>query len=163
MTEGRDSKGLFIKGNKFSESAPMDPPEGTAEIVFKLASKGISEVSISKALGVTYKTYQNWRKAYSEIEEARQQGRAIEHDALFDVLFVAATEKKNITAAIFLLKSRHGYVEGQPFETRNQIQVVFELPGPLGRDRYLEELQITQALPKKELKQLKKERKLIRG
>ena len=159
---GRDKKGYFIKGNTFNELVPLEMPEEAVETVFKLCSKGVSEISVAKALGVSYDTYKRWRKKYPELEEARRQGRGIEHDQLFDVLFNKA-KAGNVTACIFLLKSRHGYREGEPFETRNQINVVFELPGALTQDRYLEELQIKKALPVKELKKLRRERKLIRG
>jgi hypothetical protein len=140
---------------------PMIPPDDTAEAVLKLTSKGISEVSIARALGVSYDTWAKWRKEYPKIEEARKIGRGIEHDQLFDVLFKSATVDKNITSAMFLLKTRHGYLEGQPFDSQNKVQIVFQIPGALQIEEY-EETLLKQALPKRELKKLR-HRRLIRG
>ena len=161
MEKGRGKGGLFAKGNKFSQMVPMEPPADAAEVVLKLASKGISEINIARALGVTYKTWALWRKAYPDIEEARKIGRGIEHDQLFDTLFSKA-KGGNITACIFLLKTRHGYIENAPFEVHNKVSIDFTVPGALNEEQY-EEIILKNTLPKKELKKLKKVGGLIRG
>ncbi|MCY1310270.1 hypothetical protein D9M69_600390 [compost metagenome] len=37
----------------------------------------------------------------------------------------------NVTAAIFLLKARHGYREGDQSEIANKVSINFQLPGAL--------------------------------
>ncbi|UZO97645.1 Hypothetical protein RMHFA_05589 [Roseomonas mucosa] len=56
-------------------------------------------------------------------------GRDAEHNTLFNALFKAATEKGNATAAMFLLKARHGYREGDQSDIANRVSITFALPG----------------------------------
>ena len=48
-----------------------------------------------------------------ELAEAFANGSERERQTLHTMLFDAATKGSNIVAAMFLLKSRHGYQEGQ--------------------------------------------------
>ena len=152
-TEGRDSKGKFIKGNTVAKACGLRPPKSAAKIVRELTSKGCLEVTIAKSLGVSRDTYQIWRDDYPEIRQAWEEGRGIEHDALVGALFESATKQKNVTAAIFLLKARHGYRENQDITIQNKVAVTFEVPGALKPDIYEAEV-IKKAIPKSKLKEL---------
>ena len=114
------------------------PPKDAAEIVEKLAAKGNAQNTIAKALGVGVKTWQQWRdEKYPELGEALERGRAIEHDQLVGTLFDQAINHKNTTAAIFLLKTRHGYRENEPLDQGGpQINLTFELPGSVDPKTY---------------------------
>ena len=112
-SKGRDQQGKFTKGNTVAKACRLKPPKAAAKMVKKLTSKGCSEVTIAKALGTSRKTWQTWRDENPEIRQAWEEGRGIEHDALFGALFESATKQKNVTAAIFLLKARHGYRENK--------------------------------------------------
>lgn len=154
----RNNKGQFTKGNQTAAANRYEPPPGADKIVESLASKGCSEISIAKGLGVSGPTWQRWRDEYPELLEAWQKGRAIEHDKLFNVLFRAATKDKNIIAAMFLLKARHGYRENADFTVQNKVSVTFEVPGALNPDVYEAEV-IKKAIPKSKLKELTHETK----
>ena len=45
-------------------------------------------------------------------------------------------EKPNVNA-MFLLKSRHGYREGDPGEQGNRLNIVFNLPGAMTREDFM--------------------------
>jgi hypothetical protein len=105
-----------------------NPPENAPAIVRELAAKGVHRRSISKALGVSHDTFLRWQDDHPEIYEALHAGLAEEHDALVRFLFDQA-KKGNTTAAIFLLKTRHGYRENEPLDQRPNVTINFELPG----------------------------------
>lgn len=151
--KNRNSQGRFKRGSRAAVVNRYSPPPGAAEIVEKLASKGLSEINIAKGLGVTGPVWLRWRKEYPELSEAWQRGRAVEHDALFSVLFEAATKSKNIVAAMFLLKTRHGYRENADFTIQNKVAVTFEVPGALKPDVYEAEI-IKKTIPKRKFKRL---------
>ena len=67
-------------------------------------------------------------------------GRAVEHDKLVGALFEAATKKGNITAAIFLLKARHGYVEGVPF-VQNSVSINYTIPAAMTPEQYVKAIE----------------------
>ncbi|HSL84918.1 MAG TPA: hypothetical protein VLF66_19240 [Thermoanaerobaculia bacterium] len=109
------------------------------ETIESLAARGVSEKSIARAVNVEYR--HRWRALKEEdprAAEALERGRAAEHDALVGVLYRAATEKGNTTAAMFLLKCRHGYVDQpRPSEAaENRVSITFQLPAPLTPDQY---------------------------
>lgn len=54
----------------------------------------------------------------------------MEHKVLFNALFKQA-QNGNTTAAIFLLKTRHGYREGDQSELANRVSINFQLPGAM--------------------------------
>lgn len=64
------------------------------------------------------------------------EGREREHHALFNSLYINATEKGNVTAAIFLLKARHGYREGDQSDIANKVSINFVLPGAVPLSDY---------------------------
>lgn len=42
----------------------------------------------------------------------------------------------NIVAAMFLLKTRHGYREGDQSDTANKVSITFQMPGALPMDQF---------------------------
>jgi hypothetical protein len=119
----------------------IEPPTNAAEIVQKACENGCTNDQIATALGIGRKLLNEWKERYPAIEEAFHLGRAVEHDALVNSLFVAATQKGNITAGIFLLKARHGYVEGVPL-VQNSVSVNFTLPGAMTPEQWVKSLTV---------------------
>jgi hypothetical protein len=63
------------------------------------------------------------------------EGREAEHKVLHNALFKQA-QNGNITAAIFLLKTRHGYREGDQSEIANRVTINFQLPGAMPLEKF---------------------------
>ena len=110
-----------VKGTK------KHPKEDAAQIIEQMASEGYSRRNIAKALSVSYELFVAWLDKYPELSEAMQFGKDKEHKELHNALFTAA-KGGNITAAIFLLKTRHGYREGDQSDTSNKVSITFNLP-----------------------------------
>jgi transposase-like protein len=119
----------------------IDPPDNAAEIVQKACENGCTVNQIAAALGVERRTLNRWKEEFPAIEEAFQLGRQVEHDRLVGALFDQAVNKANTTAAIFLLKARHGYVEGVPL-VQNSVSVNFTLPGAMSPEQYVKTLTV---------------------
>lgn len=111
-----------VKGNR------KKPKENAAEIIEQMASEGYSKRNIAKGLGIGFDLFQVWLEQYPELSEALQLGKDKEHKELHNALFTAATQEGNVTAAIFLLKTRHGYREGDQSDTANKVSITFQLP-----------------------------------
>ena len=139
-------------------SAKKYPPENAVSIVREMSCRGNDQRSIAKALGVSYEVWQRWKEEYHEIKEVLDQGRAIEHDLLVGSLLESATKQKNVTAAIFLLKTRHGYRENENLAEGPKIQINFELPGAVDKQTYEAEV-LRKAI--KDGKQAKKDKKRL--
>ena len=135
-------------------SAKKNPPANAVSVISTMAAAGHSQVSIAKALNVSYDTYLRWKDDHPEIKEALEIGLAAEHDLLVGSLLESAIKQKNVTAAIFLLKTRHGYRENEPLrDNRPQITINFELPGAVSADVYEAEI-LKKSIPKKDLKKI---------
>jgi hypothetical protein len=115
---------------------PLEPPQDAAALVAQIAS----------ALEVSPQTLRRWREEYPAIKAAFDAGRQAEHDSLVGALFGQAI-KGNVTASIFLLKARHGYVEGAS-ATPNTVSINFLLPGAMTPEAYTASLAAgAQAIP----------------
>jgi transposase-like protein len=116
----------------------IDPPKDAATLVEKAAANGCTVAQIAHALEVSPQTLRRWREEYPEIKAAFDAGRQNEHDSLVGALFGQAM-KGNVTASIFLLKARHGYVEGAS-ATPNTVSVNFILPRAKTPEEYAKSL-----------------------
>ena len=125
---------------------PLEPPQDAAGLVEKAAANGCTVAQIASALEVSPQTLRRWREERPEIKAAFDAGRQAEHDSLVGALFGQAI-KGNVTASIFLLKSRHGYVEGAS-ATPNTVSINFVLPGAMSMEAYTKSLAAgAQAIP----------------
>ncbi len=114
-------------------------PEGGLATIRELASAGANEVHIAKALGMSFETWKRIRDEDEDAQAAWQEARAIECEALSGMLYRQAIEDKNTTAAIFLLKARHGYRDQGPTDGSSEasrVAVVFNLPAPLSGEQW---------------------------
>jgi hypothetical protein len=107
-------------------------PPGGYKLIRTLAANGAREDEIARALHMGKRTWDRVKREDPKAEAAWEAGRAEEHNALRNTLFKAATEKNNIVAAMFLLKTRHGYREkGDEGGDGGRVTVEFKLPAPL--------------------------------
>lgn len=109
---------------------PKRPPADAAERIRALSAEGHSTVGIAQQLGVGRKTLDKWRAEFPELEEAYREGVERERYELHSGL-VAKAKAGNIVAAMFLLKARHGYREGDQSDTAGRVNVTIALPGAM--------------------------------
>lgn len=107
------------------------PPANAAQKLMEMAAQGYNMKGLAYRLGTCYDTLKKWLELYPELQQALDEGREREHNALFTSLYDNATKGGNVTAAIFLLKARHGYREGDQSEIANKVSINFQLPGAL--------------------------------
>ncbi len=109
---------------------PKQPPANAAARIAALAATGHSVVGIARGLNTSNDTLRRWVDEYPELAEALARGREAERFALHNVLYRAA-KRGNIVAAMFLLKARHGYREGDQSEAANKVSITFTLPSAM--------------------------------
>ncbi|SEN21357.1 hypothetical protein SAMN04488003_11152 [Loktanella fryxellensis] len=108
------------------------------KIVEELSARGCSLTTIAKALRMNIDTLRLVRQRQPEVDEAYQRGLAVEHDALTRNLRILADDG-NVVANLFLLKTRHGYREGEPLEVKVSVNTggVLVVPADMTVEQYL--------------------------
>jgi hypothetical protein len=104
--------------------------------IIALASTGFSKRGIARHFQVSEQTLNRWFDEDETLQEAFIQGRESERQALHNVLYKLAVEEKDKVSAMFLLKARHGYREGDQAEQSNKVSITFNLPGAMSADQY---------------------------
>jgi len=110
-------------------------PTNAAARIAAYAATGHALVGIARLLGTTKEVLRRWIEEDPALEEALAQGREAERFTLHNVLYRAA-RKGNIVAAMFLLKARHGYREGDQAEHANRVSINFTLPGAVEPEQF---------------------------
>ena len=118
-------------------------PADAAQRIEALAGAGYSLIGIASKLGTTRGTLSQWLDNDPALKEAFEAGREHERHTLHNVLFTLATEKANPIAAMFLLKARHGYREGDQGEQANRVSINFTLPGAMRPEQFTIEQEST--------------------
>lgn len=113
------------------------PPRDCAARIEQAAATGASMVGIAHALRCGSEVLHRWLDEDPELREALKRGREVERAALHGVLYEQAMAG-NAIAAMFLLKARHGYREGDQGETANRVVVTFNLPGAMTAQQYID-------------------------
>ncbi len=129
----------FTKNGKRVGAARKTPPADAAARVQDLAANGATKIGIAHALGVGIDVLGRWFDEDPGLVEAFVAGRERERLVLHNVLYRAATEgtgKDALIAAMFLLKARHGYREGDQQEQANRVSINFQLPGAQPLDKF---------------------------
>jgi hypothetical protein len=124
-------------------------------LIEEMAARGCNEITIARACGIRCnKAWQKAREAQPEVADALASGRAVEHDMLVSKLHTLAMGG-NAIAAMFLLKCRHGYREGEA-QAAPQLNVTISLPGAMAPENYEKVIghgtTESQQLPSKRLK-----------
>lgn len=116
--------------------------EAGLSVVEELSARGCSVVTIARALGFGKDAFRSVRNRQPEVEEALENGRAREHDRLVGLLHAQAEEGQYVPA-MFLLKTRFGYREGEPFEANVNVSVntggVIVVPDKMSMEDFLAE------------------------
>jgi hypothetical protein len=115
--------------------APKVPPANAAGRIAALAATGHSIVGIARALGTSQDTLYRWMEEDTALAEALAHGREAERYTLHNMLYRSA-KKGNIVAAMFLLKARHSYKEGDQSETANKVSINFTLPAAMTPEQF---------------------------
>lgn len=117
---------------------PKQPPTDAAERIEALAADGFSIVGVAQHLYTSKDTLGRWFDEFPALKESFDRGRERERHTLHNALYRAATEQGNMTAAMFLLKARHGYREGDQNEQGNRVSINFTLPGAMPLAEYID-------------------------
>jgi hypothetical protein len=107
------------------------------ELVERLAKRGDELATIAKALSLNPSTFRSVRQRQETAQEAVERGRAAFVDEMKDVLVEAARNGSQV-AAMFLLKTRGGWKEGEQTDggtQRPNINII-NLHGALSHDAY---------------------------
>jgi hypothetical protein len=92
------------------------------KIIEELSARGVAEATIAKALRMGKDAFRAAKRRDPAVQEAIDRGRAVEHDRLVGVLHEQAMAGQYVPA-MFLLKARHGYREGDAFEANVNVSV----------------------------------------
>ena len=113
-------------------------PKTAYRRIAALAAAGSREVDIARDLKMNFRTWKRILQDDPEALTAFEEGRGVEHSALRGELFRQAMEGGNTTAAIFLLKCRHGYIDKGVTDVTEAGRVVveFRLPEALAPAQY---------------------------
>lgn len=113
------------------------PPRGTPAKVSEWAATGASMRVCARRLGVSEKVFREWIEHHRAVREAWEEGIAAEHAFLYGRLMKLAADG-NPTAAIFLLKARHGYRENAPVESPSRLNIQITLPAAAPKDEWVQ-------------------------
>ncbi|MBX9901624.1 MAG: hypothetical protein K2Y28_12650 [Burkholderiaceae bacterium] len=111
-------------------------PADAAERIRELAANGHSLLGVAVGLGTSIATFQRWIDVDANLKIAFDEGREKERHTLHTMLYNSAIKGGNTTAAIFLLKARHSYKEGDQAESGNRISINFTLPGAMSMQEF---------------------------
>ena len=115
-------------------------PADATEVIEKAAATGSSMRGVCMALGIHYTALVRWFAEHPELKEAFDRGRERERQTLHAALYETAIHgegRDKLIAAMFLLKARHGYREGEQEQQGNRVQINFALPGAKPLDTYV--------------------------
>jgi hypothetical protein len=123
---------------KLTGRPPKLPSPDVAERIRALAVIGRSKVAIARELRINFRTLCKWLELDEALAEAFEVGRKTEEDEMVELLKTGARngDKPNINA-MFILKTRHGYREGETQNTTNRVNIVFNLQGPMTREEFM--------------------------
>lgn len=112
------------------------PPRGTAEKVRRWAAEATPQKVMARRLGVGVALLKTWMENDERLQAAYDEGIEEEHQMLVNAL--KKQMDKSPTPAIFLLKTRHGYIEGDRVEQANRVQLTINIPAAPSREEWLQ-------------------------
>ena len=111
------------------------------KVIEELAARGVAEATMAKTLRMGKDAFRAAKRRDPAVQDAIDRGRAVEHDKLVGVLHDLAMGGQYVPA-IFLLKARHGYREGDAFEANVNLSVntggVIVVPNKMTMEQFLE-------------------------
>ena len=118
-----------------------NPTADTAARIEELAAAGCGKNGIAVALNISHHVLGRWLDERDDLLQAYLRGREAERKALHNKLYRTAIEGEGrdaLIAAIFLLKSRHGYLEGHEADAgAARLNVTFSIPGSVPLSKYV--------------------------
>lgn len=138
--KGRTLKATVSANGRKIGRPRAECPANAADVIREACATGASKLGAAMALGVDLSVLNRWLDESPEMKEAFDQGREKERATLHNVLYEAATKgtgKEALIAAMFLLKSKHGYREGDQGETGNRVSVTFQIPAAQPLDQFM--------------------------
>jgi hypothetical protein len=127
------------KNGKLMGRPRLEPPADAMQRVEELASEGKSLIGISKAFGISPDTLRRWFDDNEMLRVAVDWGRDAERYALHEMLRDQALNKGNAVASMFLLKSRHGYREGDQSQENGRVNITFNMPAAMTPEQFVNE------------------------
>jgi hypothetical protein len=124
MTKPITHRPLKTPGRK-----PTVPPADAPERIRALAADGRGMIAIAHEMGVGKDAFAGWLERNPALQDAIDLGREDKRFALYQLLLTAAN-KGNVTAALAILNSEHGWRDGQS-DTGNRVNVTIALPGAM--------------------------------
>jgi len=97
---------VAIKEQKLPKKSGRKRIKIDLEQVENLASRGLGNSQIARALGVSWNTIDRNRKRSEDFEESIKKGKARGLAQVTNALFESATEKNSVVAQIFYLKNQ---------------------------------------------------------
>lgn len=116
------------------------PPDDAAEVIRHACATGANKLGVAIALGVSGDVLNRWLDENTDLKEAFDQGREKERQTLHNVLYdcaVGGNGKDSLIASMFLLKARHGYVEGQQESQANRVSLTFNIPAAQPLEKFM--------------------------
>lgn len=117
-----------------------EPPADAADVIRHTCATGANKIGVAMALGCDVAVLDRWMDEDAVLKEAFAHGRETERKTLHNVLYDAATTgtgKEALIAAMFLLKARHGYQEGQQESQANRVSVTFNIPAATPLNQFM--------------------------
>lgn len=147
---------VALGGGVFDRHAPVitRAEDGTGKVTVSpnglilieaMARDGFSMVSIAKALRIDQVTLRQIRRRDPAVQEALDLGLAANERELVNLLMQQARDGQ-VVPAIFLLKAKHGFREGEQREPPVP-NITINLPGAMSPDDYMRSITI---MPNKE-------------
>ena len=122
-------------GEKKASGKPRKlPPPDALTVITQATARGASKRGVAAALGCAMETLTRWLEESDELKEAFENGREKERQTLHSVLYdcaVSGQGKDSLIAAMFLLKTKFGYFEGDKTTEANRVSINFQMPGAL--------------------------------
>jgi lambda repressor-like predicted transcriptional regulator len=113
---------------------PVSPKSAVARIA-ALAATNHSLVGIARELGVSINTLKRMLDESEELSDALAQGKEAERRTLHNGLLRQA-KRGNVVAAIFILKTKHGYRENDQADSANKVSITFQLPAAMNPEDF---------------------------
>ena len=98
----------------------------TLNKIIALGSQGLTSGQIARCLGVSWSTIDRRRKENADIEEAIKKGAALGVEKISNALMTSARDG-NVTAQIFYLKNRAGWVDKTETKIHEERTVTLDL------------------------------------
>jgi hypothetical protein len=147
-----DPRYVIVENRPDGVPLPYRLNEAGVDVVRSLCAEGVSLATVWTTLGISEATFINMRSIERDpdqiIQAAIDEGRGQFQSWCVDALKVHAIEKSNLTALIFLAKTRGAFVEQAPTladakNVTNNTQINITIPPAMTDEQFQQLRQIT--------------------